>query len=105
MQRHIISPFVSPDWSETYIITADADIWPIKKGFFDLPPGKDLLHGDMSGVAGDVTKMTNAPLSYVGMRVRTWEEVCVKMKSRDTIAIIIMIMSICHVMLMFRGAS
>ncbi|KAK2151895.1 hypothetical protein LSH36_347g03009 [Paralvinella palmiformis] len=63
-------------WQDTYIITADADIWPVNETFFDLPPGKDILHGDISGnPEPDVNTPTNAPLSFVGMRVKTWIEV------------------------------
>ncbi|KAK2151896.1 hypothetical protein LSH36_347g03015 [Paralvinella palmiformis] len=63
-------------WQDTYIITADADIWPVNETFFDLPPGKEILHGDISdSPEPDVNNPTNAPLSFVGMRVKTWIEV------------------------------
>ncbi|KAK2151894.1 hypothetical protein LSH36_347g03022, partial [Paralvinella palmiformis] len=63
-------------WQNTYIITADADVWPVNQTFFDLPPGKEILHGDISGnPVPDVNQPTNAPLSYVGMKVKTWIEV------------------------------
>ena len=48
-------------WNDTYVITADADTWPLK----------EVLHGDMGTRRG----MTAMPLSYVGMRVKTWIEV------------------------------
>ena len=58
-------------WNDTYIITSDADLWPLHYGFFDLPPRKDVLYGDLGTTRG----VTSMPLSYIGMKVNTWNEV------------------------------
>ena len=59
-------------WNDTYVITADADTWPLRRGFFDLrSSGKEVLSGDLGTKRG----MTAMPLSYIGMRVKTWIEV------------------------------
>ena len=65
-------------WENTYLVTADADIWPIAHGFFDLPDGKDILHGDIGPINVGGTRVTHAPLSYVGMTTKTWISVMTK---------------------------
>ena len=48
------------------------DTWPLRHGLFDLcNSGKEVLHGDLGTRRG----MTAMPLSYIGMRVKTWIEV------------------------------
>lgn len=86
-------------WQETYVISADADIWPVDERFFDLPPGKEILHGDLSGdPVPDVNKQTNAPLSFVGMRVRTWIEVNILQWTENGI---LQALLVCHVSHLF----
>jgi len=58
-----------------YIVTTDADIWPIAKSFFVLPPGKDILHGDIGKFQIENMTVIQAPLSYIGMKIRTWHSV------------------------------
>ncbi|KAK2147391.1 hypothetical protein LSH36_555g01005 [Paralvinella palmiformis] len=60
---------------DTYLLTADADIWPIAKDFLVLPPGKDIIHGDIGNRRVDNLDVIHVPLSYVGMRIRTWRSV------------------------------
>ncbi|KAK2141245.1 hypothetical protein LSH36_1134g00027 [Paralvinella palmiformis] len=60
---------------DTYLLTADADIWPISRDFFVLPPGKDILHGNIGDLAVDGLRVIHAPLSYVGMKIQTWYSV------------------------------
>ena len=58
-------------WNDTYVVAADADIWPLGHGFFDLPPGKEVLHGKMAMHGREIFM----PLTYIGMKVKTWIEV------------------------------
>ena len=60
---------------DVYLLTADADIWPIDGDFFDLPPGKDILHGNIGTTRVNGVQVIHAPLSYVGMNIRTWYDV------------------------------
>ena len=75
-------------WNDTYIVTADADTWPLGHGFFDLPSGKEVLHGNWNnGAANKYFKQIfhgelaahgpaiHMALSYIGMKVKTWIEV------------------------------
>ena len=64
-------------WDNTYLVTADADIWPIAtEEAFSLPPGKDILHGDGGPVfIVNITAPMHAPISYIGMKVNTWRDV------------------------------
>ena len=61
--------------NDIYMLTADADIWPIAGDFFDLPEDKDILHGNIGTMSINGVQVTHAPLSYVGMNVRTWYDV------------------------------
>ena len=60
---------------DIYLITADADIWPIAKDFFVLPPGMDILHGNIGKIHRGNLVAIHAPLSYVGMSIRTWYDI------------------------------
>ena len=66
---------VDDSWLDTYLITADADIWPIADDFLDLPAGKDILHSNTSLIEKWGKSIPYATLSYVGMKVRTWMDV------------------------------
>jgi len=67
---------VTPQYkTRTSLVMADANIWPIGKDFFVLPPGKDTLHGNIDRKRiSDLNAIYN-PLSYVGIKIRTWYRV------------------------------
>ena len=70
---------VQEDWDETFLITADADIWPLCegsfRGFFDLSDNTEILHGDIGIVNVTGKLVIHIPLSYVEMKVKTWRDV------------------------------
>ncbi len=64
---------------EPYLITADADIWPIDRKSFLLPKGKAILSLN-SACCGSFKHTNNRtyqmlPMSYVGMNQSTWKAV------------------------------
>ena len=64
-------------WLDTYLLTADADIWGLRAGYLDLPADKDIIHAPtvMGTIRVTGVDVTHIPLSYVGMRVATWLDV------------------------------
>ncbi len=64
---------------EPYLITADADIWPIDRNTFLLPEGKAIL--SLNSDCCDTFNHTNnrtypmRPMSYIGMFQSTWKAV------------------------------
>ena len=61
-------------WDNTYLLVADADIWPTSRGFLELPDDKDILHGIIGKTVAQEIHSTHAPTSYVGMKVKTWKD-------------------------------
>jgi hypothetical protein len=64
----------SATWNDTYLVIADADIWPTTRGFLDLPTGKAIIHGTIGPKVVNEIHSTHAPTSYVGMKAKTWQD-------------------------------
>lgn len=67
-----------PGIDSVYIITSDADLWPIYGDIYNLPPGKRILSLNSDCCApfkhrGTVYKML--PMANVGMTVKNWRRV------------------------------
>ncbi len=64
--------------ADDYLITSDADQWPITKSFFERPKGKDLvlIHSDCCGdfIYKDV-KYRMYPMGNIGATVSTWRQI------------------------------
>ena len=61
--------------NNSYVITSDADLWPVNKQLYDLPEGSDVisLNSECCGRfshKGDMYKML--PMANIGMTVRSW---------------------------------
>ncbi len=65
--------------NEPYLITADADIWPIDRKSFLLPKGKAILSLNSACCGnfkhGNKKWYTMLPMSYIGMYPSTWKAV------------------------------
>jgi len=60
---------------DAYLLTTDADIWPIYGAIYRLPPGHDVvaLNSDCCGAFSHRgVEYRMLPMANVGMRVRTW---------------------------------
>ena len=60
---------------DSYLLTTDADIWPIYGAIYRLPPGHDVvaLNSDCCGAFSHRgVEYRMLPMANVGMRVRTW---------------------------------
>ena len=66
------------DVTDVYLVTSDADLWPLQNTIHDLPTNKSILstNSNCCGIFkqhGQIYKML--PMAYVGMNVKTWLEV------------------------------
>jgi len=58
-----------------YLVTSDADLWPISSSAYDLPDGVDVLslNAFCCGTFKHLTNMhRTVPVANVGARVATW---------------------------------
>ena len=78
LMSRLFVPYLIQDggdtWDDTYLVIADADIWPTSRGFLELPDDKDILHGMIGTNVINEIQSTHAPTSYVGMKVKTWKD-------------------------------
>jgi len=70
---------VDDGWDETYLVTSDSDIWPLNegtlRGYLDLTEGAEILHGNIGTITVAGNKVPHIPLSYIGMKTKTWRDV------------------------------
>ena len=63
---------------EPYLITSDADIWPLSHALFDLTPGTKIVssNSECCGSFKHRERMYKMlPMCYIGMHLSTWSEV------------------------------
>ncbi len=78
-----------PMWDgkqDTYILTSDADLWPLKAASYYLPDGKSILslNSECCGQFIHKTKTFKMiPMANIGMSVRTWRNVINMKRNRS----------------------
>ena len=74
------------DWPEdTYVMTTDLDMWPLKRSYFDDSVGVDKdVHVLYANYFGDPVTAGQYPVCYIGMKVSMWREV-MKVSKQDDI--------------------
>ena len=74
------------DWPEdTYVMTTDLDMWPLKKSYFDSSVSTDKdIHVLYANYFGNPLTATQYPVCYIGMKVSMWREF-MKVSKQDDI--------------------
>ncbi len=77
--RVLVANLLNVSEKEPYLVTTDADMWPIREEIYRLPQGKDVLLLN-TGCCGSFQHTNNRtyqmlPMVYVGMYQSTWKAV------------------------------
>ncbi len=75
--RLFVANLLNVSQNEPYLLTTDADMWPLRGDIYRLPQGKDILSLN-SGCCGSFKHTNNRtyqmlPMGYVGMYQSTWK--------------------------------